>query len=1017
MAGFAYPYDPTGNAATNLVSGEVHDLAEYTNKWRCIIPLFAPFFRNDLIVKYNGQPLHEGLDFYLGHYFKEGADETKLPIYGSIMLHESLVGEITFEEYQTLGGAFTIRRKDALEHLAKIDMKDPRNDDWSSVMKYARPVPPITVPNDVEEAIATDPIIKELDDIVKAITELGEKEQVQYRAVFDRIYALGDKIRAYDFADHASRHAQHRPTYQQLGALGKDETALNALRAYGRTLAELTTLIGSMGITEANVSQYYELLGGIFKGRLVFKDEGNCWIQNENGTAMINFNSGAINIASKGDISFIADSDMNNDQAGAIFPAGNNALSIHSSLTAQEKNYGMFNGYYLIHVGNIKDYMDKVKVQTGSKFDLQVENTPTAKLSGKGTIDNPLTGMVEFPLSTAVVPGMIKVSGSLSDQSTDTAASTKALYELSQQLSKYVVNTRKVQNRALTSDITITKGDIGRGKLENTSPDEKVPSTAFVQAVAGKAPKEHTHNLAGEGFLPNATAIERGILQLTDSTDVNVKDKAATPSVTKYYNDLVVSHQDDGATKLSNRYINVIEYASRESGLLCTYGGSHFRVTFKAGLRFYINRAAFIMPEVLLDLSLLHPDGYKNRKIYTYIEQANGKEQYVTDTVKTADTDTRSYIGTFITTEVGIGTFVPSKFVRLLDVAELLEHLNDPNAHGWGGDFSKLLGLTNVQNKALTDTITFPTFKDTFDSWYRFSHGNQDRYPFTASELLEWEYLPATDSIRNTTNSNTFIGFVSNDEFGDYEFDVEMSSTNADDDMVGLVLAYYKHPVTGKENTLSVLRNLGSQNTGDHTVRYFINYAQNDQVLLKQAGSRTQIGWNTAGVTRVKAKRVGNKITVTVYGFTLVDGGAVTDEYVIDLGSHPKMAVFAGKSKYGYCAHSQAASTWLVRKRPDDDGTNFYASMAALRMVSNSLLDKTVIMQGRVNHGAAIPTPVGFDPARCQCIVIPESYPNTEPLTAIECGIGSNGLVSCRARNKSGSWVNGSAIYYLVGSK
>ena len=54
MAGFAYPYDPTGNAATNLVKGEVHDLAEYTNKWRCIIPLFAPFFRNDLIVKYNG---------------------------------------------------------------------------------------------------------------------------------------------------------------------------------------------------------------------------------------------------------------------------------------------------------------------------------------------------------------------------------------------------------------------------------------------------------------------------------------------------------------------------------------------------------------------------------------------------------------------------------------------------------------------------------------------------------------------------------------------------------------------------------------------------------------------------------------------------------------------------------------------------------------------------------------------------------------------------------------------------
>lgn len=1016
MAGFAYPYDPTGNAATNLVSGEVHDLAEYTNKWRCIIPLFAPFYRGTLIVKYNNQPLREGIDYYLGHYFKEGADETKRPIFGSIMLQEALVGKITFEAYQTLGGAFTIRRKDALEHLAKQDLKDPRNDDWSSVMKYARPVPPITVPEDVEQAIATDPIIKELDDIVKALEVIGAKEQVQYRGVFDRIYALGEKIRAYDFADHASRHAAHRPTYAQLGALGKDQTAVDALRAYGRTLAELTALIGSMGITSENVARYYTLLGGVFKGRLTFKDADTCLIQNQNGTSMINFRSGNINILSKGDVSLIADSDKNSNKAGALFPAGNNMLSVHSSLTVQEKNYGMFNGFYLIHVGNIKDYMDKVQVQTGSKFDLNVMNSATANLSGKGTIGNPLTGSVTFPVATAVVAGMVRVSGSLADQSIDAAASVKALYELSQNLATYVVNTRKVQTRPLTSDITITKADIGRGKLQNTTPDEKLPSTAFTQAVAGKAPLNHTHNLAADGFLPEATNVARGIVQLTNSTDVNIKDKAATPSVTKYYNDLVTSHAGDGNTKLSNRYINVIEYASRATGTLGSFPANSFVFTFKADLRFYINRTSFMMPAVVIDLAARHPDTYRNRKIYAFIEEVNGTRQYVTDTVKGDDTDTRSFIGTFVTSDTGITSFTKAPFVRLLNVAELLAHLNDPNAHGWGGDFAKLLGLTNVQNKALTDTITFPTFKDTFDNWYRFSHGGTNTYPMLPEELLAWEYMPATDSIRNTTNSTSFIGFVSNEEFGDYEFDAEMSSINADDDMIGLVLGYYKDPVTGKENTLTVLRNLGSQNAGDHTVRYFINYAQHDNVMLKQAGSRTQIGWSTAGTTRVKAKRTGNKIAVTVYGFTAVDGGAITDEYVIDLTSHPKLSVFLGKSKYGYCAHSQAMSTWLVRKRPDDDGTNFYASMAALRTVANSLLDKTVIVQGRVNHGIAVPIPIGYDPARCQIVVLPESYPNTEAITAVECNI-ANGLVNCRARNKSGTWVNGIALYYLIGSK
>ena len=1016
MAGFAYPYDPTGNAATNLVKGEVHNLVEYTNKWQCIIPLFAPFYRGTLIVKYNNQPLREGVDYYLGHYFKEGADETKRPIFGSIMLQEPLVGKVTFEEYQTLGGAFTIRRKDALEHLAKQNLKDPRNDDWSSVMKYARPVPPITVPVDIEEAIATDPIIKELNDIVMALEQIGAKEQAQYRSVFDRIHLLGEKIRAYDFADHATRHAAHRPTYAQLGALGKDQTAIDALRAYGRTLTELTALIGSMGITSENVAHYYSLLGGVFKGRLTFKDADTCLIQNQNGTSMINFRSGNINILSKGDISLIADSDKNSDMAGALLPAGNNILSVHSSLTVQQKNYGMFNGYYLIHVGNIKDYMDKVQVETGSKFDLNVVNSTTATLSGKGTVTNPLTGNVTFPLASAITAGMVRVSGSLADQSVDAAASVKALYELTQSLAKYVVNSRKVQSRALTADITITKADIGRSNLQNTTPDEKVPSTAFTQAVAGKAPLSHKHNLAADGFLPVATAEARGIVQLTATTDVSIKDKAATPSVAKYYNDLVTSHVNDGDVKLSNRYINVIEYASRATGTLGSFPANSFVFTFKAGLRFYINRTSFIMPQVVINLATDHPDTHKNRKIYAFIEQVNGTQQYVTDTVKGDDTDTRSFIGTFVTSETGITSFTKAPFVRLLDVAEMVAHLNDPNAHGWGGDFSKLLGLTNVQNKSLIDTITFPTFKDTFDSWYRFSHGGTDTYPIVPDELSAWEYLPATDSIRNTTNSVSFIGFVSNEEFGDYEFDAELSSNDADDDQIGLVLCYFKDPVTGKENTLSVIRNLGSQNTGDYTVSYFINFSQRDQVLLKQAGTRTQVGWSKAGVTRVKAKRTGNKIAVTVYGFTAIDGGAITDEFVIDLGSHPKLAVFAGKSKYGYCARSQRNSTWLVRKRPDDDGTNYYASMAALRSVANGMLDKSVIMQGRVNHGIAVPTPVGFDPARCQVIVLPESYPNTEAITAIECGI-VDGLVNCRARNKSGTWVNGTAIYYLVGSK
>ena len=104
----SYPYDPTGTNVACLIKGERWSLSSINNAYRCIIPELAPFFAKDLKVVHitTGKTLRVGVDFYLGHRYKEIEAVASDPIYGSIsFLDPSLFGEVELE-YRTLGGDY-----------------------------------------------------------------------------------------------------------------------------------------------------------------------------------------------------------------------------------------------------------------------------------------------------------------------------------------------------------------------------------------------------------------------------------------------------------------------------------------------------------------------------------------------------------------------------------------------------------------------------------------------------------------------------------------------------------------------------------------------------------------------------------------------------------------------------------------------------------------------------------------------------------------------------------------------
>jgi hypothetical protein len=233
-----------------------------------------------------------------------------------------------------------------------------------------------------------------------------------------------------------------------------------------------------------------------------------------------------------------------------------------------------------------------------------------------------------------------------------------------------------------------------------------------------------------------------------------------------------------------------------------------------------------------------------------------------------------------------------------------------------------------------------PDQSTVFNSWYRFSHNSTDTFPANSSELQAWAYDSTSGQISNTTNSATFIGVVSTEKYDNYILDVNVSSTNTDDDVIGLLLAWYKDPTTGHEYTLSALRSPGGSSllwgisynffqssttdgaktlvNGSSQVKWGNGAAGNLSATAAGYVTNTSTtGWSgqattygTDGHIRIRAVRTGNTITVSTSDWSAP--GTLISTLTIDLTSDPLLAKFCGSSQYGFCAESQQNSLWNV---------------------------------------------------------------------------------------------------------
>jgi hypothetical protein len=303
----------------------------------------------------------------------------------------------------------------------------------------------------------------------------------------------------------------------------------------------------------------------------------------------------------------------------------------------------------------------------------------------------------------------------------------------------------------------------------------------------------------------------------------------------------------------------------------------------------------------------------------------------VNDVSLTATAPFLAYIETEIAKSVPYGSLGQVPFIAT-ESTRLTEQ--DYTVH-----FGQFIETNNELDAA---KLRFESPSTIFNSWTRFSHDTTSNQPANAGELASWTYDTVNDRILSTVNSNTVIGFVSPKTYSNYVHEVRLYSPGGDDDAIGVVIAWYVDPITGRQNTLSAVRSPGGL---DFTWQVIYNFGRSDAVVIANktadikwgngaygataaaAGYVTNLalgGWDdfTTVGTKVKVVRNGDSILVSTTDFNGINYVSAAD-ITIDLVGTAVLNKFRGPKSYGYLALSQDAATFEILGFTDTDNSIF----------------------------------------------------------------------------------------------
>lgn len=201
--------------------------------------------------------------------------------------------------------------------------------------------------------------------------------------------------------------------------------------------------------------------------------------------------------------------------------------------------------------------------------------------------------------------------------------------------------------------------------------------------------------------------------------------------------------------------------------------------------------------------------------------------------------------------------------------------------------------------------------------------------PNTASQCntptmnsLSWIYLLGPDRLFNIQNTTYYNGFFSTLKFDNFVGIATVSSTDVDDDAIGVTIAVYFNSVTNQVHTLSAYRTQGGQPpVQGWGILHKVNGSLSRIIGEKSVGGTNKNaapttgdaqGWNGRN-SQIRVERTGNviKAFASVWAVGVANAVDPASEIIIDLADPANgLTDFMGPQAYGYETISQARATF-----------------------------------------------------------------------------------------------------------
>lgn len=249
----------------------------------------------------------------------------------------------------------------------------------------------------------------------------------------------------------------------------------------------------------------------------------------------------------------------------------------------------------------------------------------------------------------------------------------------------------------------------------------------------------------------------------------------------------------------------------------------------------------------------------------------------------------------------------------------------------------------------LDDTMmvsSYVDFSDVFANWQQFGNhaGKQypkdaDTYNYTGSGVNAWTMSQDGKRCVQPLNTEDVCGYISPFTVNDYQMLVKCSSTNADNDFIGVVAGAVADS-NGIIHTISFVRNCQLDQAAknhhwfcilDQADSFDVTSTYNGQVLLADGvlnvDTEGGFGWSQTGGTLISIVRRGNTFSAQTTPFYVGDDepkeSDLTDALTIDIDDlaerMPEHAdvlnLFKRKQlMFGFCTYSQPQATYDVLK-------------------------------------------------------------------------------------------------------